>query len=315
MTGSSILVLGGAHIDRRGRISGETVPGASNPGSWFEEAGGGGFNAARNLARLGHSVSMVSPLGGDREAEAVSEAAELAGVEHHPMVFLDRKTPSYTAILEGDGNLVIALADMELYRLFGPRRMESRQMRQRLEAAGGVLVDANLPSETLGAIAAKTASRGVPLAGIAISPAKVVRYRPLLGALSMLFLNEAEAAALAGRAASSAAEWPALLKAAGLRGGAVTRGAREAVLFDETGAVTLAPPPAGTIADVTGAGDSFAAGVLSALIHKAPLAEAIRWGTAAARITLASPLACAPDLSLARLRETLPLVPQAEILS
>ncbi|MGO8078165.1 PfkB family carbohydrate kinase, partial [Rhizobium leguminosarum] len=38
---------------------------ASNPGTWFEEPGGGGFNAARNLARLGFQVTMISPRGGD----------------------------------------------------------------------------------------------------------------------------------------------------------------------------------------------------------------------------------------------------------
>ena len=32
MSRGKILVLGGAHIDRRGRIFGETAPGASNPG-------------------------------------------------------------------------------------------------------------------------------------------------------------------------------------------------------------------------------------------------------------------------------------------
>lgn len=107
-----ILVLGGAHIDRRGRISGETAPGASNPGTWFEEPGGGGFNAARNLARLGFQVTMISPRGGDPMGETVGEAADFAGIDDRPFVFLDRKTPSYTAIIEKDGNLVIALADM-----------------------------------------------------------------------------------------------------------------------------------------------------------------------------------------------------------
>lgn len=52
--------------------------------------------------------------------EAVAEAARQAGVEDTPFTFLDRRTPSYTAILERDGNLVIALADMDLYKLFTP---------------------------------------------------------------------------------------------------------------------------------------------------------------------------------------------------
>lgn len=313
--GSSILVLGGAHIDRRGRISGETVPGASNPGSWFEEPGGGGFNAARNLSRLGHRVALVSPRGGDREGAAVGEAAAEAGIEDHPLTYLDRRTPSYTAILEADGNLVIALADMELYALFSPRRLTTLQLRARFEEAGMVVCDANLPAETLAAIAAMAAERSIPVAGIAISPAKVRRYRAALPSMSWLFLNEAEAEVIAGARPENAADWPALLRKAGLKAGAVTRGGRQAVLFDERAAVGLTPPRPDSIADVTGAGDSFAAGVLSASLHHLPLAEAIRWGTAAALITLASPLACAPDLSTERLAEMLPLVPRAEILS
>lgn len=311
----SILVLGGAHMDRRGRISGETVPGASNPGSWFEEAGGGGFNAARNLARLGAAVSIVSPRGGDRQGELVAEAAEAAGVADHPFVFLDRKTPSYTAILEADGNLVIALADMDLYTLFTPRRLSMRQIRARVEAADRLVCDANLPDDTIKALADAAETGGKPLSAIAISPAKVRRYRPSLPLLHRLFLNEAEAEVIAGCRPESAEDWPAALRAAGLRGGAVTRGSRPAVLFGETEAVTLTPPAAPAIADVTGAGDSFAAGVMAAELAGLPLSEAIRWGTAAALITLASPLACAPELSPAALQDMLALVPQAEILS
>src|SRR3546814_15670580 len=64
-----ILALGGAHLDRIGRIAGDTAPGARNPGSWTEDIGGGSFNVARNLAILGHRVTMVSPRGGDAIGE------------------------------------------------------------------------------------------------------------------------------------------------------------------------------------------------------------------------------------------------------
>ena len=310
-----ILVLGGAHIDRRGRIHGEAVPGASNPGSWFEEAGGGGFNAARNLARLGLDVGIISPRGGDAEGETVSQAAEQAGVDDMPFVFLDRRTPSYTAILEADGNLVIALADMDLYALFSPRRLQARQVRDRIEAASRLVCDANLPAETIARLAETAAERNLPLSGIAISPAKVKRYRSALPQMRQLFLNEAEAAVIAGERPADERRWPSLLRAAGLRAGAVTRGAGRAILFDGDEAVALAPPPVEALADVTGAGDSFAAGIMAAQIAGLPLAEAIRWGTAAALITVVSPLACAPDLSPASLERVLTLVPAAEILS
>lgn len=313
--GRRVLVLGGAHIDRRGRIFGETVPGASNPGHFTVEPGGGGFNAARNLGLLGLSVRMISPRGGDADGEAVGEAAAACGVEDRPFVFLDRRTPSYTAILSQDGDLVIALADMELYQLFSPRRLKVRAVRDAFAAADLVLCDANLPEETLAAIAAQAQGLGKTLAAIAISPAKAVRLKAAPGAFDMVFMNEAEARAICGEAPASAEEWPDLLRRAGLRGGAITRGARDIVAFDASGTVRLPPPAADRIVDVTGAGDAFAAGTLAALIGNLPLAQAVRRGAALAAITVASRHAVAPEISRERLETMVGLVAPASILA
>ncbi|WEX75925.1 carbohydrate kinase family protein [Sinorhizobium numidicum] len=310
-----IAVFGGAHVDRRGRISGATVLGASNPGTWFEEAGGGGFNAARNLARLGHRVRMISPRGGDAADDIVAAAAAAAGVIDCPFIFLDRKTPSYTAILESDGNLVIALADMDLYALFSPRRLQQRAMREMLAASDLVLMDANLPEETLAALT-DTASRGDRLvAGIAVSPAKVVRFRECLSGLSFLFMNEAEARALTGAEVSEADEWPALLRAAGLAGGVVTRGDRAAVAFDRSGTCLAIPPALPALADVTGAGDALASGFLAARLSGLDVAACLRHGIAAAGITLRSPFAASEEMSASNIERALALVPVPQMLS
>lgn len=311
----TILVMGGAHVDRRGRISGETAPGASNPGSWFVEAGGGAFNAARNLARLGHRVRLVSPRGGDADGDIVAAAADAAGIEDTPFTFLDRATPSYTAIIERDGNLVIALADMDLYRLFSPRRLQQRAMREAMSAAGLVLTDANLPAETLAAMTAAAGTHGVPIAGIAISPAKVVRFRESLSALAFLFMNEAEARTLTGEAPDNPADWPKALRATGLSAGVVTRGGKGVIAFDEKSTVLVIPPDIPALGDVTGAGDSLASGFLSAWTGGSAIDEALRHGVAAAAITVRSPLAVAEEMSQAALANALSLVPKAEILS
>ncbi|WFR96971.1 carbohydrate kinase family protein [Rhizobium tumorigenes] len=310
-----ILVLGGAHIDRRGRIFGETDPGASNPGAWFEEPGGGGFNAARNLARLHHDVRMISPRGGDALGDMVAAAAREAGVDDRPFVFLDRTTPSYTAIIEKDGNLVIALADMELYKLFSPRRLLIRAIRDSFASADLILCDANLPAETLAAIARKAVDLGKPLAAIAISPAKVVRLKPCLADIDYLFLNQSEAAALTGSRPDDPLQWVSQLQALGLKGGVITRGQQPLVAFDGRITLTLEPPTVDDVADVTGAGDSLAAGVLSALMDGLDLAEAVRHGAAAAAITVQSPFATAANLSPEHLRQVLALVGAPKILS
>jgi len=308
-----ILVLGGAHIDRRGRIAGATAPGASNPGTWKEEAGGGAFNCARSLARLGHGVTMISPRGGDAEGEAVAAAAEAAGVIDRPFTFLDRRTPSYTAIMERDGNLVIALADMDLYRMFGPRRLAVRQVRDLVDKAGFLLTDANLPEETLAAIACEASNRGVKLAAIGISPAKVVRFKSILASINWLFMNEAEARALTQASPHDHREWPTIMRAAGLSGGAITRGGGELIAWDISGTACLTPPPLDRIGDVTGAGDGFAAGFLHARLAGGTLGDAVAHGAASARLALASEMATAEELTRELLMGTLALVPAAEI--
>lgn len=311
---NKILILGGAHIDRRGRISGNTAPGASNPGSWFEEPGGGGFNAARNLARLGFDVTMISPRGGDPTGEMVGEAADFAGINDRPFVFLDRKTPSYTAIMERDGNLVIALADMDLYRMFVPRRLSIRAVRDAFAASDFILFDANLPEETLSAIVSRANALGKPVAAIAISPAKAVKLKPCMTGIDYLFLNEAEATALTGERPNDPSHWPSLLGDIGLKGGVVTRGQRDLIAFAGGRVVALQPANVEDVADVTGAGDSLAAGVISALLRGLSLADAVREGAAAAAMTVRSPHAVNENLSPERLQETLALVPQARIL-
>lgn len=310
---TSILVLGGAHIDRRGRISGETAPGASNPGTWKEEAGGGAFNAARSLARLGHAVTLISPRGGDAEGEAVGAAAEAAGIIDRPFTFLDRRTPTYTAILERDGNLAIALADMELYRFFVPRRLQVRQVRDAIDAAEVLLTDANLPAETLTALGRVAKEQRKPLAGIGISPAKVVRYDGQLFYFDYLFMNEAEARALTGVQPDDYRAWPAIFREMGLNGGAITRGRHEVIAWRGAEAATLLPPALEAIGDVTGAGDGFAAGFLHAMCEGQSLGDAVSVGAASARLALASEMATAEDLTRDILMRTLALVPPAEI--
>jgi pseudouridine kinase len=317
MTVSKLSIFGGAHLDRRGRISGTTAAGASNPGTWFEEAGGGGFNAARNLARLGLEVRMISPRGGDAAGQTVADAAAAAGVIDNPFIFLDRKTPSYTAILENDGNLVIALADMDLYQLFSPRRLLQRAMREVVSSSDLIVTDANLPEETLTSLIERAAQQSKPVAAIAVSPAKVVRLSSSLSGISFLFMNEAEARALTGRedATTEAAEWPALLRAAGLTSGVITRGGLPAIAFRQGQTVSVAPPALDALGDVTGAGDALAAGFLAAFLEGEPLDLCLRSGVAAAGITVRSPLAVSEKMSREVLRDAIRLVPPAEILS
>jgi pseudouridine kinase len=284
-----ILAIGGAHIDRKGWLSAPHRPGASNPGRWESEPGGGVFNAARNLARLGHEVTLVSPRGGDAAAEAGGARRRRGRSRGLPPDLSRPRHAELLSILEPDGNLVTALADMALYDLVPARRLLTSRLRKRLGQADLLLMDSDLPTSALAAMAEAAASLGLPLAVIAVSPAKVVRWKQSLARISCLAMNAAEAAALTGARPQSPGDWQSLLASAGLTGGIVTSGAGPVAAFSAASAgpasIVLLPPPLDQVRDVVGAGDALASGYLDGWLAGDTIGDSLTRGIALARLT------------------------------
>lgn len=309
MISPNILAVGGAHVDRRGRMTAPFVPGASIPGAMSEDIGGGVFNALRGAVRRGAFGSLISVRGGDAAGDAVAAAIEANGIADLSAVFLDRATPSYTALLDRNGDVVAALADMELYELAFAKQMRRAKVREAVEAADAVLCDANLPELALVRLAELAGT--TPLFAIAISPAKAVRLKPILNRLSCLFMNRREAAVLAGCATDApAGDVVRSLRSAGLRRGVITAGSGTTFAYDETDLLLLTPPAPRRVVDVTGAGDALAGATTVAIMRGAAIDAALREGIAAAVLAIESP-AAVPELDQRAFTEMLALVPQA----
>ncbi len=305
MTSKHLLAVGGAHIDRRGQVSGQYVPGASNPGILAEEVGGVVFNALRNAVKRGISASLISVRGGDAAGENVARAIARAGIEDLSVVFLDRSTASYTALVDRDGELIAGLADMGLYELAFAKQLGRSKVRDAVAAADAVLCDANLPEAGLAKLVA--VAKDKPVFAIAISPAKVVRMARLLDGISCLFMNRREAASLSGLEGAAVAK----LREMGLASGVITAGGEAVTGFDRDGEFSIRPPHAKRIADVTGAGDALAGATIAATMKGLALRDALREGLAAAMLTVESQAAVA-DFSAREFAAALALVPQAE---
>ena len=236
-----ILAVGGAHVDRRGRVRGRYHPGASNPGTLSEDVGGGVFNALRNAVAAGAEASLMSLRGGDQAGDAVAQAIALAGIEDLSVVFLDRRTPSYTALIDAQGELIAGLADMELYELAFAKQLQARQDPRGGRRRRCCAHRCQPAAPALGTLAG--AGGGRPLFAIGVSPAKVVRLAPFLRRLACLFVTAREAASLAGLPVEPPAESSAaLLRRAGSLRGIVTAGGRPLIGFDRDGAFQLEPP-------------------------------------------------------------------------
>lgn len=306
-----LLGIGGAHIDRRGQVTGDYVPAASNPGTMHEDVGGGTLNALRNAVQRGVECALISVRGGDAAGEMVAKAAVQAKIEDLSVTFLDRATPSYTALLDRHGELISGFADMGLYDLAFPKQMRRSAVRNAVARADAVLCDANIPAAGLERLAVLTAD--IPLFAIGVSPAKVIRLKIILPRLACLFLNRREVASLTGLHGDTS-EMLTALKEIGLRSAVITAGGEPIVGYSPEECFSLAPPAPRRVVDVTGAGDALTGTTIAAMMAGAPLTTALREGVAASLLAIESQ-AAVPNLSKSAFTEVLALVPQPEAMA
>jgi len=279
-----IAAIGGAHIDRRGLLRAPSVPGSSNPATVRMDFGGVARNVAHNLARLGCQVLVVSRVGDDGPGLQVRQHLKNAGMEAILSVSPNHPTASYTAILEPSGELVIGLADMDIYDELTPEVLGPAL--PHLRKCSLWFLETNLPGRTIDWLL--EAAGEIPVAVDAISVAKSERLVPFLSRIPLLFCNVAQAAVLAE--ARTAGGLP------GAPAGVLSDGERGVALWQGREVHTMRALPAKP-RDVTGAGDALVAGTLYGLSHGEPLLRAIRWGLAAAAVTVESEFAAVPNLT------------------
>jgi pseudouridine kinase len=296
-----LLAIGGAHVDRIARLSGPHRPQTSNPASVTEDVGGGAFNALRAAKRLGVEAAIVSARGGDAAGERVEQAVESAGIVDLSAVHLDRATPSYTALLEPHGELVTAIADMDLYGFLLGRSFRRAPVQAWAETADAVLCDANLPVEGIMDVFTQLA-KGRPVHALAISASKSERLKPFLHGLHGLYLNRHEAATMTGlHADCPVGEMAQALAALKTWRATISAGSGPLAVL-EAGNIHLLDPPEIVVVDVTGAGDALAGTIIASLLNGESFLDAARNGVAAAALTASQPGAC-PDIALADITE------------
>ncbi len=297
MPDPTIVCIGAANMDRRARVRGPVRLAASNPVTLDTQVGGVACNVARNLSRLGNRTALIAPVGRDPDGDRVAEAVADAGVDPSGLFRSDLPTGSYVVVLDEDGELVIGLAALELCDAVVPEVLAGRL--DRLSDAGTVIVDANLPPETLALVADRTPSDR-PIFASTVSPAKAPRLNALVPRLSGLFANRREAAVLVGKDPDDPidpVELAERLLATGPAAAFVTLGPGGAAVATAEFRGRLAPPATRPVQDVNGAGDGFMAGVIDAVLRGRSKEDALRQGLAVASLTCESNESANPALS------------------
>jgi pseudouridine kinase len=304
-----VVVIGGANVDIKARSTAPATQHTSNPGHGSMTPGGVARNVAENLARLGTRTHLIAAIGRDALGDNLLAQTSGAGVRLEFVKRSDRPTGTYTAILDSDGELIVAVADMAATDDLDPDHVN--QAREVIATAGLLVLDGNLGPATL--------AHALDLAAAAevrtiLEPVSVPKAKVLTGLISAehpvyaVTPNRDELTALTDLPARTDRQ---LRRAAdslhrrGVQHVWVRLGAQGSVLSSASGrAVELAAVPT-TVADVTGAGDSSLAAFCHALLEGQDPAEAARFGHAAAAVTIASTHTVRPDLTARLVRAAL----------
>ena len=276
-------------MDIWGRPKAPLVQKDSNPGAVTMRPGGVGRNIAHDLRLLGLEVSLVAPIGGDVYASAVVDSCQALGIDlSMAPVFKDMRSSTYLYITDETGDMELAVSDMELCSALTPALVAP--ILPRLQA-GAVVVDANLPPETIAYICNHCP---IPVYADPVSTVKALKLQPVLHRLAAIKPNALEAECLTGQRDPERAALALVDR--GVQRVFISLGAQGMIAADQKELLRL-PGLATQVVNSTGAGDAATAAIVLAGIRGMGLRDAALLAQKAGAVTCRSESANAPELA------------------
>lgn len=286
---NAAVVFGGINMDIWGRPAAPLVQKDSNPGAVTMRPGGVGRNIAHDLRLLGLEVSLVAPIGGDVYAAAVVDSCQALGIDlSMAPVFKDMRSSTYLYITDENGDMELAVSDMELCSALTPELVAP--ILPRLQA-GAVVVDANLPPETIAYICNHCP---IPVYADPVSTVKAMKLQPVLHRLAAIKPNALEAECLTGERDPERAALALVDR--GVQRVFISLGAQGMIAADKKELLRL-PGLATQVVNSTGAGDAATAAIVLAGIRGMSLRETALLAQKAGAATCRSESANAPELA------------------
>lgn len=280
-----IIVIGSTNTDMvivadHFPAPGETILG----GRFLMNPGGKGANQAVAAARLGGDVAFISKVGKDVFGQQaiqnlINEGIDVTGVaidDNEPsgvaQITVDRHAENCIVVAPG-ANMTLGTSDLD-------------KMKSKIESAGILLAQLEIPVETVHYTMKYAASAGVKTI---LNPAPAIPLDDdLLQSLYLITPNETETEMLTGikvKNQESARKAAAFLLEKGVSAVIITLGANGAYVFDGKVDAQI-PAPKVEAVDTTAAGDTFNGALAVALAENKSLIEAVAFANRAAAITV-----------------------------
>ncbi len=278
-----VVVVGDLVTDVLAVLSGPVAAGTDTPARIQFTAGGSAANTAAWFAALGVPVTLVAaagtdPAGGDRIAELTAAGVDCAIRRHEDAV------TGTVVVLAGNGDRSM-LCDRGANALLRPSDVDNALAAApdavHLHLSGYTLFDdRSRPAGLRALAAARQAGRTVSVDAASAGPLTWVGAETFLAwvhGVDLLLANADEARVLAGSGLSTGPEELAARLASACRY-AVIKLAEHGAVWAGGGATVRCRAEPVTLADPTGAGDAFAAGLLTAWLAGADPAGALAAG-------------------------------------
>jgi ribokinase len=292
MKGTKILVVGSLNMDQVVRVPrmpaiGETLLGA---GSLKLVPGGKGANQAVAIARLGGTVAMAGRVGTDPFGKQLVQALQADRIDTS-LVVVDSEEASGVAFIfltaSGENSIIVASgANMRV----GLDQDQLAAIHAELRQASALVLQLEIPLATVEALIDVAHEEKVPVI-LNLAPAQTLN-RATLNKVSVLVLNETEAALLSGQRVTNQEDArivaTVLHSSYGIATIVITLGAQGALLVrdDQEGQTRCIyqPAPKVTVVDSTAAGDCFVGALAVALSEQQSPEEALHFAIQASAL-------------------------------
>ena len=300
-TAPYVVVIGGVNMDIGGSPNKTLVAQDSNPGKVRMSLGGVGRNIAHNMSLLGLDVRMLTAFGDDLYAQKIQASCGELGIDISQALQVPGGTTStYLFITDEQGDMALAVSDMDIYEHVTPQWLATRQ--SLLDNAQLIMADTNIPQESIEWLASHVKA---PLFVDPVSTAKAGKLKNCLGRLHTLKPNRMEAELLSG---VSITDEESLLKAAdallatGLQRVFISMGG-DGIFAAESTQHLHVPCYPGKMVNTTGCGDASMAAVAWAFTEDLSLEDSAKAALAAGAIAMEGAETINPVMSAEHIRQ------------
>ncbi|WP_310603931.1 PfkB family carbohydrate kinase [Anaerosporobacter sp.] len=277
-----VVVIGGVNMDIFGRPYNPLIKNDSNPGQVRMTFGGVARNIAHNLRLLGVNIKLITAFGEDVNAQKIIKNCADLGIDTtSSLVVPSGVTSSYLFITSSEGDMELAVSDMEIYRYLTPDYIASKM--DIINNASLCIIDANLSEGTINYLAEHCT---VPIFADPVSSTKAKKLIPSLSRIHSFKPNLIEAELLTGIKITDEESMKQSAKYF------LDQGVKQIYLSLGKDGVYCAskhesahlPCLKTNLINATGGGDSFMAAIVWAYLNGLSLIESTKLGLAASSI-------------------------------